>query len=381
MLHEVYITRLSRFLPNKPVLNDEMEQYIGLINEHSAKSKRIVLRNNGIKCRYYALDKNGKATHTNSEMTALAIKELFANRQEEIKEVDLLSCGTSSPDQWMPSHAVMVLGWLTEAKDMEVVSPTGNCCSGMHALKYIWLAVKAGQSKKAVVAGSERTSRIMHHQSFEEEAKKLSQIEENPYISFDKEFLRWMLSDGAAAALIENKKKENGLSLRIDAIEGVSYAHLVEPCMYSAADKMDDGSFVSYMDMSPSEIVTNSVLNIKQDVKLLSKYIVDLGTDKLISMLKAHNLPGDKIDWFLPHISSEFFRDKMDEGFRSKGLVIPMNRWFTNLSEVGNVGAGSIYLMLEELMRTNRLKQGEKIVLAVPESARFSYVFAILTVV
>ena len=190
-----------------------------------------------------------------------------------------------------------------------------------------------------------------------------------------------MLSDGAAAALIENKKKENGLSLRIDAIEGVSYAHLVEPCMYSAADKMDDGSFVSYMDMSPSEIVTNSVLNIKQDVKLLSKYIVDLGTDKLISMLKAHNLPGDKIDWFLPHISSEFFRDKMDEGFRSKGLVIPMNRWFTNLSEVGNVGAGSIYLMLEELMRTNRLKQGEKIVLAVPESARFSYVFAILTVV
>jgi len=117
MLHEVYITRLSRFLPNKPVLNDEMEQYIGLINEHSAKSKRIVLRNNGIKCRYYALDKNGKATHTNSEMTALAIKELFANRQEEIKEVDLLSCGTSSPDQWMPSHAVMVHGWLTEAKD------------------------------------------------------------------------------------------------------------------------------------------------------------------------------------------------------------------------------------------------------------------------
>ena len=161
MLHEVYITRLSRFLPNKPVLNDEMEQYIGLINEHSAKSKRIVLRNNGIKCRYYALDKNGKATHTNSEMTALAIKELFANRQEEIKEVDLLSCGTSSPDQWMPSHAVMVHGWLTEAKDMEVVSPTGNCCSGMHALKYIWLAVKAGQSKITVLNYAQYVLKIL----------------------------------------------------------------------------------------------------------------------------------------------------------------------------------------------------------------------------
>lgn len=71
----------------------------------------------------------------------------------------------------------------------------------------------------------------------------------------------------------------------------------------------------------------------------------------------------------------------MDEGFRQKGLVIPQEKWFTNLSQVGNVGAGSVYLMLEELMRNNKLQKGQRIVLAVPESARFSYVFAILTVV
>ncbi len=381
MLNEVYITRIAKFLPNQPISNDEMEEYIGLIHEQSSKSKRIVLRNNGIKRRFYAMDKDGKATHTNSQMAALAIEQLFTANESELKEIELLCCGTSSPDQWMPSHAVMVHGWLPKGSAMEVISPSGNCCSGMHALKYAWLAVRVGDAKNAVVSGSERTSRIMHHQSFEEEAKKLESMEDNPYISFDKEFLRWMLSDGAAAVLLNNKPNANGLSIRIDAIEGVSYANQVEPCMYSAADKLPDGTFVSYMDFSPTEIMQNSVLSIKQDVKLLSKYIVDLGTDKLISMLQKHNLPAYKIDYFLPHISSEFFRSKMAEGFANKGLHIPQEKWFTNLSSVGNVGAGSVYLMLEELLNNNKLTTGQKIVVAVPESARFSYVFGILTVV
>ena len=220
----------------------------------------------------------------------------------------------------------------------------------------------------------------MNNQSFEVEAQKLADDGENPYISFEKEFLRWMLSDGLLRTLQKYTSQRRQL-LRIDAIEGVSYAHLAEPCMYSDAEKLSDGTFISYMDMAPAEIMEKSVLSIKQDTKLLSKYIVDLGSDKLIEMLQIHHLPAEEIDWFLPHISSEFFRSKMDEGFRQKGLVIPQEKWFTNLSQVGNVGAGSVYLMLEELMRNNKLQKGQRIVLAVPESARFSYVFAILTVV
>jgi 3-oxoacyl-[acyl-carrier-protein] synthase-3 len=61
-------------------------------------------------------------------------------------------------------------------------------------------------------------------------------------------------------------------------------------------------------------------------------------------------------------------------------IEIPKERWFTNLSTKGNVGAGSIYLMLDELYTSGRLKVGDKILLAVPESSRFSYVFSLLTV-
>src|ERR1700743_872991 len=101
---EVYINSTSAYFPNEPVGNDDMEAYLGYINDKPSKSKSIVLRNNGIKTRYYALTKGGKPTHTNAEMTALAVKALFNEEPEKIKDIELLSCGTSSPDQMMPSH-------------------------------------------------------------------------------------------------------------------------------------------------------------------------------------------------------------------------------------------------------------------------------------
>jgi len=175
-LKEVYINNTSVFFPNEPVSNDEMEDYLGYINDTPSRSKAIVLRNNGIKRRFYALTKEGTSTHTNAQMTALAVKGLFTNNPEDLQSLELLSCGTSSPDQMMPSHGVMVHGWLPEARAVEVVSPSGVCCAGMHAFKYAYLAVKAGGMKSAVAAGSERFSASLVANIFDEEAHKLEEL-------------------------------------------------------------------------------------------------------------------------------------------------------------------------------------------------------------
>lgn len=49
MKENVYITAVSKFLPNLPVSNEDMEQYLGLINSKPSRVKSIVLRQNGIK--------------------------------------------------------------------------------------------------------------------------------------------------------------------------------------------------------------------------------------------------------------------------------------------------------------------------------------------
>ncbi len=379
-LKQVYITNTSAFLPNDPISNDDMEAYLGFINDKPSKSRKIVLRNNGIKTRYYALTKEGKPTHTNAQMTALAVRALFDGQPTGLKNIDLLSCGTSSPDQMMPSHGVMTHGWLPETNAIEVVSPSGVCCAGMHAFKYAWMAVQTGEAQLAVATGSERFSGSLVSNVFEEEAQKLIELQKNPFIGFEKEFLRWMLSDGAAAFLLSDQPNEKGLSLRVEWIEGVSYANEMEACMYMASEKQPDGTLKSYMDFTPEEIMDKSILSIKQDIKLLSDNIVPLGGKRIREIFERKGLDADEVDYFLPHISSEFFKSKIFDIMALYGKGIPYEKWFVNLSSVGNVGASSAYLMVNELFHSGRLKSGEKILLLVPESGRFSYMYAMLTV-
>ncbi len=380
IMSEAYITRIAKFLPNESVSNEEMEEYLGYINGKPSKSKAIVLRNNGIKNRYYALRKDGTPTHTNAEMAALAIKDLFKNNPAEIGEMDLLSCATSSPDQLMPSHGSMVHGNLPETGSIEVVSPSGVCCAGMHAFKYAYMAVKLGEKQKAVSCASERLSTVLRADQFEDEVQQLVKLEKNPYLAFEKDFLRWMLSDGAGAFLVESAPNQEGISLKIDWIEGCSYANEVEACMYMGADKLEDGTLKSYKDFTAEEIQDQSVFSIKQDVKLLGEKIVKLGFAKLRDIMAKKGITMDDVSYFLPHLSSYFFEAKIDEFFKENGMPVPKEKWYTNLVTKGNVGAASIYMMLEEVFNSGALKKGEKILLAVPESSRFSYMFCLLTV-
>ncbi|MEO6230646.1 MAG: beta-ketoacyl-ACP synthase III [Ferruginibacter sp.] len=379
-LNPVYIIKTAVYFPNEPVSNDEMEEYLGYIDNKPSKSKRIVLRNNGIQNRFYALNKQGKTTHTNAEMTALATRALFDNDPAKLNNIELLSCGTSSPDQMMPSHGVMVHGLLPEAAAIEVVSPAGVCCAGMHAFKYAYLAIKAGDKENAVATGSERFSASLVSSAFEDEAQQLKQLEGNPYIGFEKEFLRWMLSDGAAAFAMSNKPNEDGISLRVEWIEGVSYANEKEGCMYMACEKQPDGTLKSYLEFTPEEIANKSLFSIKQDVKLLSENIVPLGGVGLKAALDKHGIKSDDIQYFLPHMSSEFFKDKIFKRLIENETGIPYDKWFVNLTTLGNVGAASVYLMVDELFHSGKLKKGDKLLLLVPESARFSYMYSLLTV-
>src|SRR5690606_19442209 len=98
MIKEVYITRISKFLPNEPVSNDEMENILGQINNKPSKARRIILRNNGIISRFYAIDKNHTITHNNSQLTQKAIEGL-TDTAFTVKDIEVLSCGTSTPDQ------------------------------------------------------------------------------------------------------------------------------------------------------------------------------------------------------------------------------------------------------------------------------------------
>lgn len=376
-MKDVYITRISKYLPNRPVDNDRMEKILGIINGKASKARRIVLRNNQIKTRYYAVDDNGQVTHNNAQLTKEVIEGL-CDEEFTTKDIELLSCGTSSPDQILPSHASMVHGFLKN-RNMEINSASGACCSGMNALKYGYLSVMTGQVKNAVCAGSERTSSWMKADVFENEVEYLKELEESPILAFNKEFLRWMLSDGSGAVLLQPEPKGE-TPLKIEWMEGYSYAHEMETCMYAGADKESDGHLRPWSEYPAEVWGKKSLFAMKQDTRLLGDNILIKGVDSLKQAYEKHNITPEDVDYYLPHISSYYFKQGLYDEMKKQGIEMPWEKWFLNLQKVGNVGAASIYVMLEELVNSGQLKKGDRILLHVPESARFSYTYAYLTV-
>lgn len=378
-MKEVYITKTAQFLPNEPVSNEEMGKKIGYLN-NSERVQKIILRRNGIKNRHYAFDDKGNLTHTNAALTYEAIKGLYDEKFSE-KDVEIISVGTTSPDQILPAHAVMVHGLMKDSKAIEINTAAGNCTAGMNALKYGFMAIKAGLANNAVVAGSEGISKWLYHDKFEYELDTAKKIEKNPVLAFEKEFIRWMLSDGAGAFLLESKPNpKNKPNFKIEWIDGQSYANEIETCMYGGAERAEDGELIPWSAYSSEQWAEKSIFAIKQDVKLLDKFIIKKGAESLKEVIARNNCPAESIDYFLPHISSFYFKDKLMEGIREIGVNIADDKLYTNLDRVGNIGAGASFVMLDELSKTQNLKKGEKILLSVPESGRFNYVYALLTV-
>lgn len=376
-MFEVYITKAAKYLPNKAISNDEMEDYLGLINDAASKARRIILRNNKITSRYYAIDKTGKSTHNNAELTKNAVVQLF-DENFTAQDLEVLSCGTSTPDVFLPSHAAMVHG-LLKNKSVELNSSTGVCCAGMNSLKFGFLSIKSGNSQNAICTGSEKVSSWLNAQMYNHEAANLKSLEEQPIIAFKKDFLRWMLSDGAGAFLLENKPR-GPISLKIEWMEAFSYAYELETCMYAGGDKLENGEIKSWSDYQPEQWLNESVFAIKQDVKLLDEFILSKGAESMSDAMSKNNISSDQVDYFIPHVSSNFFVEGLKKGLTERGIGMEDEKWFMNLSRVGNVGSASIYLALEELMNSGNLKKGDRILLSVPESGRFSFAYAYLTV-
>ena len=381
---EVYINDIAAFFPNEPVSNDEMEKVLGMINGLPSRTRKIILRNNGIEKRYYAIDPvSGKTTHTNAQMAAEAVRNLKPTNDFSPKKIELLCCGTSAPDQFMPGHASMVHGELGQGK-YEIVSTSGICLSGVSCLKYAWMSVALGLTKNAVATGSEQSSSFMRSRMRGSiSPEKVAELEKLPALAFEADFLRWMLSDGAGAIYLSPDKTSGRVNLRVDWIEIISHADEMETCMYAGAVKEEDGNIKGWREFeSMEESLAADSLFVKQDARLLNKEIIPVVMSRSFPhFIEKYDLKPEEIDWFLPHYSSEYFRQTIYDHLKDINFEIPAEKWFSNLTQKGNTGSASIYIIMEELLKSGRLKKGEKLLCFIPESGRFSVGYILLTVV
>jgi len=374
-MNDVFITSTGAFLPGPPINNDEVEKTLGLVHGQKSRLKRRILKSNGIKTRHYAIDDQQKTTHQNEEMAVAAAEKCLDGAFINRDDVGMLSVGTTQGDMVLPGFGSMVQAGL-EISSVELNTAHGICSSSMMAFKTALNSLKVGDHENALVIGSELASRLLKKSRYEAATEAIC----SERIDFDAEFLRWMLSDGAGAVLLQNKPAPRGLSLRVDWMRSFSHADAFPTCM-SVGHSGKKGETKRWQDYETyADAERDGAILIRQDVRLLEN-IVKLGVDGFLRLIEEDMVSADAIDHFLCHYSSHYFRGKIVELLTQGGAMIPEEKWYTNLYERGNTGCASLFIMMDEFLKTQNVKPGERVFCHVPESGRFNTVYIHLTAV
>ncbi len=372
-MSKVYINSIGAFLPGEPVKNSEIEEVLGLAGGKRSKNKAPVLRQNRIKTRHYSLDKSGNTRFTNSQMASYAIKDAIEKSEVSLNDIGFLASSTTIGDVLLPGLSSNIQAELNIGP-IEIASMQSVCASSMMAMKNAYLQVKTDEHECAAVSGSELSSRYLKASFYE----NTEYFKQHGQIPMESDFLRFTLSDGAGATILENKPNEQGLSLEIKWIDIHSYSHRFDMCMVGGLSENNDKFWGDYQ--SPTEAENSGALVLKQDFDLLYK-MFPVWTSHYLDVIDRKSLDPDSVDYLCSHYSAHSLKLQALSLLQKTGAHIPEERWFSNLYTKGNTGTASIFIILEELYYSGKLKSGQRILCHVPESGRCLNALMLLEVV
>ena len=183
-------------------------------------------------------------------------------------------------------------------------------------------AVRLGEHDVAVAVGSELVSRALRQSRY---------LVAGPRVRFDAEFLRWTLSDGAGAVVLEPAPRPDGLSLRLDWMHLTSHAHEHPVCMFAgladggrpsarAQTTVDaGGTWLDQPDASTAD--RPGMLVLRQDVRRCRRCSAWGCASSSDWSGRGRFAPAD-IDHVLCHYSAEHFRGEIFALLRDAGLMI-----------------------------------------------------------
>ncbi len=373
-LRHGYITGTGVFLPGAPVGNDAMEDHLGRIAGRDSLFGKKALRWNGVESRHYAMAPDGSVAHTLAEMSANAVRAALDAAGLERRALSMLATAATQGDYLVPGHGSAVHAELGPGA-LEVASFQSVCGSSLMAAKAAWLSVRAGEHDVAAACAGEFSSRWFRPHFYEGTAL----VDAKGRVRAEADFLRFTLSDGAGAIVIEPKPRPG--SLKIDFIDIVSLADRFDPCMWAGASVETRADMkTAWSHAGPRAAHEAGAVALLQDFELL-KRVIRAWVGAYLQKVDEGRIVPAEVDHCLVHYSAKSLRAEIVSLLEDTAGMIPEEKWFSVLRERGNVGSASIWLMLDALVKSGRVRPGEKILCVVPESGRALVGFMMLEAV
>lgn len=304
------ITGVAGYVPEKVMTNHDLEKIIDTSDEW-------ITTRTGIKERHVMAD--GEPT---SEIGVRAVNRLLEKKGLDPKDIDLVICGTVTPDYPFPSTANVICDkvGMTNAWSYDI----NAACSGfIYALATAAQFIETGKYKKVIVIGADKMTSIL---DYEDRATCV------------------IFGDGGGAVLLEPNNEGLGVVDSVLKSDGQGRKYLLQP---------GGGS----MNPPSHETVDKRMHYVHQEGKAVFKFAVTNMADVSAEIMERNNLSSEDVDWLVPHQANLRIIDAT-----AKRMGLPSEKVMVNIQKYGNTTAGTLPLCLWDW--ESKLKKGDNIVLS-----------------
>jgi 3-oxoacyl-[acyl-carrier-protein] synthase-3 len=305
-----------------------------------------LLHESGITTRHFAIDINDNARReSNASMAAEAGRRALEAAGWTPDDIDVLVVTTVIPDQLMPPTSTLVQERLGISNCMEL-EISANCTAPTKGLMIASDQIKLGRAERVLVCNSQFASFGFVPPWMNPEKMTAQQGH-----------LRWVLSDGAAALALQAGERDIDLHVHLE----------------SRGNGIPSGMSINFGAAMPdiSGAYSSGDHHVRQPPLLALKNGIRLAAEGLERMLKAFEIPGSAIDHFIPSVSSLQVARKMEQVFGKLG--VRPETWRTNFTRVGYVGSVAVPIMLDEMVRSGQLRDGDLICTVAEESSKWMF--------
>ncbi len=301
------ITGTGSYLPEQVLTNSELEKIVDTTDEW-------IRSRTGIEKRHVARD-----DETTCDLAEKASRAAIKMAGKKENDIDLIIIATTTPDVIFPSTACLLQQRLNihgcPAFDIQAV-----CTGFIYALHIANLFIKNGNTKCALIVGSETMTRIVDWK------------DRNTCVLF---------GDGAGAIILEESKTPGILSTHIHA-DGAYQELLSVPAGIS----------------SDYNLVKSNKAFIKMQGNEVFKVAVNTLGEIVDETLQANSMSNTDIDWLVPHQANTRIISAM-----AKKLDMPISRVVVTVDQHGNTSAASIPLALDVAVKDGRIKENDTLLL------------------
>jgi 3-oxoacyl-[acyl-carrier-protein] synthase-3 len=322
----------GHYVPGPPVTNDQLARVMDT-------SDAWVFKRSGIHQRHYAPEGVGASDlGTEAAKRALDMAGISAN------EIDYIVFATMTPDYVFPGSAALVGAKLgidgTPALDIRQ-----QCGAMLFGLQIIDGLIATGAAKTILFIGAEAHAGFMPWDDWDvlmgesdREVTPEARERANKHRA-----LAVLFGDGAGALIYRATDRDAGLRGMKIHTDGRGAELLYVPGggfrtrPYWKKDHFDEQAHIPRM-----------------DGKELFKFAVTKLPQAARALLKEHDIPIEKVDWFLAHQANQRINENVREHLKVPSSKMPMN-----IDRFGNTSAGTIPILIDEQTRAGNLKKGE----------------------